>query len=125
MSESELPVGAVNDDLGRSVERIWVLADRALECADSGSDPRSSDAWWRLAAGALPAQLLALGEAAGLGSTLTVGRPVVLVGCDTASECLRQVQVELDSWDWDGLDRGVLQAGARLVLAVSDLLVML
>ena len=108
-------------DLTQSLARISFLVERALECVDSGSDPRSGDVWWVLAASTLPAQLLEL-EAAVRPGTVTVAEAPFLVGADTAAQCLGLVQAELASWDWDRLDRDTLRAGARLVLDVSDLL---
>ena len=58
-------------ELAGSIGRISALVDRVLECADWPSDPRSGDAWWRLAASTLPAQVLVLQCAAGTAPTIT------------------------------------------------------
>lgn len=106
-------------DLAVSIGRISVLVERALECADRPSDARGGDAWWRLAASTLPAHVLVLQVAAGSWAEPT---PDVGVRCESSTECLVGIQDELSGWDWDGLDRDMLRAGAQLVLDVADLL---
>ena len=110
----------MSDGMAVSIGRIWVLLNHALDCLDSDSDPRSGDPWWRVTACTLPAQLLVL-QAAAPRASVTVSEPVDAVTCQTAEQCLRQVQSELASWDWERLDGEILHAGMQLVLDVSNL----
>lgn len=109
-------------ELAGSIGRISALVDRVLECADWPSDPRSGDAWWRLAASTLPAQVLVLQCAAGTAPTITATPSAVSGGVGSSTECLCLIQDELTTWDWEGLDRDTLRAGAQLVLDVAELL---
>jgi len=112
-------VGVMSHEVAVSIGRIWVLLNRALDCLDSDLDPRSADAWWRFSVSTLPAQMLVLQAWAPHGSAVVLEQ-VDSVACQTAEQCLRQVQSELASWDWDALDGDVLSAGVQFVLAVSD-----
>lgn len=111
----------MSSDLQGSIGRISALAELALELVDSGSDPRSGDSWWRLAASTLPAQILVLEEAFLQDSVVAVLDDTDPVA-RTADECLVEIQKELSSWDWDDLDRDLLRAGAGFVLDVAGLL---
>lgn len=113
-------VDVMSDELAVSIDRVGVLLDHLLDLLESGSDPRSGDLGWSLSACALPAQLLVLRASVSPGSVAELEHTNSMT-CRTAEQCLRQVQFELASWDWDALDGDVLSAGAQFVLAVSDL----
>lgn len=109
----------MSTELAMSIGRISALVDRVLECADSPTDPRAGDAWWLMAASVLPARVLVLQGAAGTTSVEPADRGV---GGGSSTECLGLIQDELTTWDWEGLDRDTLHAGALLVLDVAELL---
>ncbi|BEH02762.1 hypothetical protein brsh051_20430 [Brooklawnia propionicigenes] len=112
----------MNIDLATSIARMSALVNRALEHVDSGSDRRSGDVWWQLAASTLPAQLLILQAAFPQSPTDQPPDCPQLASCTSADLCLVHVDAELAAWDWDALDRETLRAGAQLVLDISDLL---
>lgn len=122
LGDSSLDAGVpkMTGGLDDSIGRISALVDRALECADQLADPRAGDAWWQLAASTLPAQVLVLRASA------SSSAPASMLEAEYASstECLFAIQAELTAWDWDGLDRETLRAGAQMVLNVADLLSM-
>ena len=113
-------VDVMSDGMAVSIGRISMLLNYALDCLDSDSDPRSGDPWWRLSASTLPAQFLVLQASVPRASVATLEH-ADSVTYQTAEQCLRQVQDELASWDWDALDGEVLVAGVQFVLDIADL----